>query len=84
MRQELRIVGKYIAHLAIGAMMFSALLFLGVGLDLLLRWLQPILDPTFLVLLRVVERVILYSDVVLLLWWTAFSTYRAIVALHHE
>jgi hypothetical protein len=25
-----------------------------------------------------------YSDVVLLLWWTAFSTYRAIVALHHE
>lgn len=84
MHRELRIVGKYIAHLAVGAMMFSALLFFGVGPNLLIRWLQPILDPGFLVLIRIVERVILYSDVVLLLWWTAFSTFRAIVALQHE
>jgi hypothetical protein len=42
------------------------------------------LEPAFLLAVRLVEAVILYADVVLLLCWTAFATYNAIVALRHE
>lgn len=34
--------------------------------------------------MRSVEQVILYADIVFLIWWTGFSTYNAIMALHHE
>jgi hypothetical protein len=77
-------VGEYIGHLAVGAAMFSALLFFGVGLNLLIKWLEGYLEPAFLLAVRLVEAVILYADVVLLLCWTAFATYNAIVALRHE
>jgi len=34
--------------------------------------------------MRLVEKVIPYSDVLLLVWWTAFSTCKAIAELHDE
>ena len=41
-------------------------------------------DGAFLQLMRIVEKVILYSDVVFVVWWTVFSTYKAIQELHDE
>lgn len=83
--RQLRILGEYVAHLVVGAIMFAALLAFGVGLNLLVQSAEPlIIDATFTRLMRAVEQVILYADVVFLIWWTGFSTYNAIVALHHE
>jgi hypothetical protein len=85
MERELRVLGEYVGHLVVGGVMFAALLTFGVALNLLVQSLQPLIsDPSFLRLIRIVERVILYADVAFLIWWTAYSTYNAIVALHHE
>ena len=85
MERQLRILGEYVAHLIVGAIMFAALLAFGVGLNLLVQSAESIIsDATFLRLIRAVEQAILYADVIFLVWWTGFSTYNAIVALHHE
>ena len=34
--------------------------------------------------MKFVEKVILYSDVTLLVWWTGYSTKKAIERLHDE
>ena len=65
--------------------MFAALLFVGVILHLLADWAETFLvDRAFFQLIRFVEKVILYSDVTLLVWWTAYSTQEAIERLHDE
>jgi hypothetical protein len=85
MRTKLAILGEYVGHLVVGAAMFAALLFFGVALHLLADWAETLLaDRAFFQLMRFVERVILYSDVALLVWWTGYSTYKAIGSLHDE
>jgi hypothetical protein len=85
MRTKLGILGQYVGHLAMGAAMFAALLFFGVAIHLLADWAETLLDDrAFFQLMRFAERVILYLDVALLIWWTAFSTYKAIERLHDE
>jgi hypothetical protein len=84
-RKGLRVLGKYAGHLVLGAAMFAALLLFAVATSTLVEWSDPLLsDSAFGPLMRVVERVILYSDVLLLVWWTIFSTYKAIMELSHE
>ncbi len=78
-------LGNYFGHLAIGAAMFAALQLFGVGLNLLVQWSEPVVaDTGFSQLMKIVEKIILYSDVVLVVWWAVFSTYRAIQELHDE
>jgi uncharacterized membrane protein len=85
MSRQLRVLGKYVGHLIVGATMFAALLSFGIATNILVQWSEPLVkDSTFGQLMRLVEKVILYSDVLLLMWWTAFSTYKAIVELHDE
>lgn len=78
-------LGKYVGHLVIGAAMFAALLSFGIATNALVQWSQPLVpDPAFMWLMNAVEKVILYSDVLLLVWWTIFATYDAIMDLHDE
>lgn len=77
------ILGEYVAHLVVGAIMFAALLAFAVGLSLLVQSAEPLIaDVGFVRLIRAVEQAILYADVLFLIWWTSVSTYNAIVALH--
>ena len=85
MRPKLSILGEYVGHLAVGAAVFAALLFVVVVLHLLADWAETLLlDRAFLQLIRFVEKLILYSDVTLLVWWTGYSTQKAIERLHDE
>ena len=73
------ILGEYIAHLVLGAVMFTALLVLSGMVNLAVHWIGNFVgDPQFAAVMTLVERVMLYSDVVFLVWWTVFSTYKAI------
>lgn len=86
MRHHLKTLGEYVGHLAIGATMFAALLLFGGSLNLLVNWLGPIIgDQSFSDLMAMVEKVILYADIVFIVWWAVFSTYKAIKELmDHE
>lgn len=65
--------------------MFAALLAAGAGIDLLTQWSSRLVsDPAFVSLMTVVDRLVLYADISLLLWWVIVSTYDAIVELHDE
>jgi hypothetical protein len=85
MRRKLDVLGEYIGHLVVGTAMFATLLLFRVALHLLVEWAEPLVaDRAFLQLMMVVEKVMLYSDVVFIVWWTTYSTYRAIEGLHDE
>lgn len=85
MRRKLRTLGEYVGHLVVGAGMFAVLLLFGIGLHVMVAWSESFVsDAAFLQLMRIVEKVILYSDVVFVVWWTVFSTYKAIQELHDE
>lgn len=85
MKKKLWVLGNYVGHLLIGGAMFAALLFFGGALNKLVQWAGPIIgDPSFSDLMKIVEKVILYSDVVFIVWWTIYSTYKAIKELHDE
>jgi hypothetical protein len=85
MPRPLRVLGKYFGHLIVGAAMFAALLSFGIATNDLVQWSEPLVrDSRFGQLMSPVEKVILYSDVLLLVWWMAFSTYKAIMELHDE
>ena len=65
--------------------MFTALLLFGGALNLLVRWIAPLFsDQAFLRLMEIVEKIILYSDIALVVWWVVFSTYRAIKEMYDE
>lgn len=79
MKSKVKVLGEYLGHLAIGAVMFAALLLFGGSLNMLVHWAAPFIgDPGFAELMMLTERVILYADVAFLTWWALFSTYRAI------
>lgn len=85
MKKKLFILGEYLGHLAIGAVMFVALLCVGGALNLLVHWFTPIVaDESFSILIKWVERVILYADVIFVMWWSVYSTYLAIKELHNH
>ena len=74
-----KVLGEYIGHLAVGAAMFTALLVFSGLVKLAVHWIGNFVgDPQFAAVMTLVERVMLYSDVVFLVWWTVFSTYKAI------
>ena len=78
-------MGKYVGHLVLGACMFAALLLFGGGVHRLVLVAAPLVeDPGFMTLIGWVERLILYGDAFFLVWWAAFSTYKAIKGLHHD
>lgn len=79
MRKNLKILGEYIGHLAVGAAMFAALLLFGGVINILVHWAGPIIgDASFADLMKWVEKVILYADIAFISWWAVFSTYKAI------
>jgi len=85
MHHKLNVLGEYVGHLVVGAGMFAALLAFGIVLNVLVEWSEPLVaDRTFLQLMKLVEKVILYSDATLTIWWAMYSTYKAIEALHDE
>ncbi|HXR56098.1 MAG TPA: hypothetical protein VN858_04810 [Casimicrobiaceae bacterium] len=44
MERQLRILGEYVAHLIVGAIMFAALLAFGVGLNLLVQSAESLIN----------------------------------------
>ncbi len=79
MRKKLWVLGEYLGHLLIGTVMFAALLAFGGALHMLVQWATPIIgDSTFGDLMIIVEKIILYADIVFIVWWAIFSTYKAI------
>ena len=84
-KKNIKILGEFIGHLVIGAAMFVALLVFGGGLNALVRWVGPLVgDESFAELMKLVEQLIIYSDIAFLLWWTIFSTYKAIKEMTNE
>lgn len=76
---KLKVLGEYLGHLAMGAMMFAALLFFGGALNLLVQAASPVVkDAFFTLLMSWVEKTILYADIVFVVWWSVYSTYKAI------
>ena len=85
MKKKLKVLGEYVGHLAIGAAMFAALLLFGGALNILVHWSAPIIgDDSFLDLIKLVERVILYADIAFIVWWAIYSTYKAIKEMRDE
>lgn len=85
LRRKLLILGRYLGHLVIGAAMFTSLLLIGMTLNLLVKWSAPIIaDPSFTTLMGLVERLILYCDVALIVWWVMYSTVKAIREMSDE
>lgn len=84
--RHLKTLGEYVGHLVIGAAMFVALLLFGGGLNKLVHWLGPVIgDESFVDLMKIVEKVILYADIAFIVWWAIFSTYKAIKEMmNHE
>ena len=57
------ILGEYIAHLVLGAVMFTALLVLSGMVNLAVHWIGNFVgDPQFAAVMTLVERVMLYSS----------------------
>ena len=82
MRTKMEVLGEFVGHLVVGAAMFVALLFTGAGLSMLVRFVSDWLhDPFFGQAMHLAERVLLVADVLFMLWWTAFSTVRAVKEL---
>lgn len=74
---------EYLGHLVIGALMFLALLAVGGALNKIVHWAGPVIgDPHFVWVVTWVEKVILYGDVLFILWWVIYSTYQAVSKLH--
>ncbi len=85
MKNKRQVVGEYIAHLAVGAVMFAALLLFGGALNLMVQWASPVIgDESFAYLMKAVEKVILYADVAFIVWWAIYSTYKAIKEMVDE
>ena len=85
MKKKLSILGEYVAHLAIGAVMFASLLLFGGAVNLLVHWAEPIIaDDSFVNLMKIVEKIILYGDVAFVVWWAIYSTYIAIKEMSDE
>lgn len=85
MKKKLTIIGEYIGHLAMGAVMFLALLLFGGSLNVIVHWVTPMIgDEGFLDLIKVAEKVILYADVAFIIWWAIYSTYKAIKEMVNE
>lgn len=85
MHKKLRVLGEYVGQLVIGAAMFSAVLLFGVGLSLLVQWSEPVVsDAGFSQLMKLVEKIIIYSDVMFVVWWVVFSTYNALKEMYDE
>lgn len=79
MKKHFKILGEYIGHLLVGAVMFAALLLFGGLLNVLVHWAGPVIgDDSFSDLMKGVEKVILYADIAFIVWWAIFSTYKAI------
>jgi ABC-type uncharacterized transport system permease subunit len=79
MKKNLKILGEFVGHLAIGAAMFSALLLFGGAVSVMVHWATPMIhDEAFVGAMMLVDKVILYADVVFIVWWAVFSTYKAI------
>jgi len=85
MKEKVWALGEYLSHLIVGALMFVALLAFGGALNMLVHWAAPIVgDPSFEMVMITAEKVLLYADAFLLIWWTGFSTYRAIKELRRS
>jgi ABC-type uncharacterized transport system permease subunit len=79
MRKKLEIFGEYVAHLTLGLAMFAALLLFGGAVNKLVHWTAPLIgDNSFTDLMKLVEQTILYADVAFIVWWSVYSTYKAI------
>jgi len=78
-KKKFRVLGEYVGHLLMGALMFLALLLFSGALNLFVHWFGPMIgDETFVSLMKAVERIILYTDVAFLVWWAIYSTYKAV------
>lgn len=85
MKRKLWILGEYIGHLAIGAVMFCALLLFGGTISKIVHWAGPVIgDESFIALMKTVETIILYADVAFIVWWAIYSTYKAVKEMSHE
>ena len=79
MHKNLKFLGEFVGHLAMGAVMLAALVAFGAAAELLVQWVAPIVrDEEFVATMRGVGRIYRYADVVFAVWWVVFSTNKAI------
>jgi hypothetical protein len=79
MKRKFWVLGEYLGHLFIGAVMFVALLAFGGALNMLVHWAAPIIgDPSFSELMMLVKKTILYIDILFIVWCALTSTFKAI------
>ena len=77
MEIKLKILGEFIGHLVMGAVMFVALLAVAGSINLVTHWAAPYIgDESFTYVMSLVERVIIYCDVTFISWWSLYSTYK--------
>lgn len=86
MKKNIKLLGEYVGHLVLGAIMFTLLLLFGGGLNKLVHFTAPFIgDSSFSDLMKLVETVILYADVTFVVWWAAYSTYQLVKGMmNHE
>lgn len=86
MKRNLLIFAEYLSHLIIGSLMFVSLLLIGAALHGVILWVAPFLGNHGLIsLMEWAEQIIIWADVVFLVWWYLYSTVRAIREfMHHE
>lgn len=84
MKKHLRLLGEFLGHLCVGTIMFVLLLFFGAGVNKLVHVVTPYVgDADFERVMKGLEVFILYADIVFLVWWVVFSTYKAIREMLH-
>jgi len=85
MKRIWHVLGAYVAHLSIGALMYLALMVFGGTLHRLEQWARPLVDDErFTRVMSWVESLILLSDAALVVWWSLYSTCLAIKELLRE
>lgn len=81
----MKVIGEFFGHLAMGAVMFVALLVFGGSLNLLVHFVEPFFgDGLFITVVNFVEQAILFGDACFMLFWVGFSTLKAVKGLTRE
>lgn len=79
MKKKWKVVGEFVGHLLMGAVMFLSVLLVEGSLAKVVHWAAPIInDESFNNAMALLEKFLLYSGILFLAWWVVYSTYKAI------
>jgi hypothetical protein len=80
-----QVAGEFASHLIFGALMFSFLVVVTIGIHSLVHYAEGIIfDWLIITLLGNIDKIIFIVDAVVFVWWLVTSTKKAIEELDHE